>query len=148
MGSLALPPSGFIYVDANAAIYSVETQMPYWPVLQPLWQTAKAGNITVISSELLILETLVGPLRSGDTVLTSAYERLFASPEVRLLPISQAILREAAELRSSIPALRTPDAIHAATALNHGCALFVTNDRGFQHITSLPAVILGDLVKP
>src|SRR5437764_11142903 len=103
MGSLALPPSGFVYVDTNAAIYSVETQLPYWPILQPLWQTAKAGNITVISSELLILETLVGPLRSGDTVLISAYERLFASPEARLLPISQPILREAARLRATVP---------------------------------------------
>ncbi len=55
------------------------------------------------------------------------------------------ILREAARLRA-ITKLRTPDAIHAATALQIGCALFVTNDKGFKNVPSLPHVILDDLI--
>jgi hypothetical protein len=70
MGSLALPSSGFVYTDSDIIIYSVETQPVYWPVLQPLWQAAKAGALSIISSELALMETLIAPLRSGDTVLS------------------------------------------------------------------------------
>lgn len=46
------------------------------------------------------------------------------------------------------PNLKTPDALHAATALQAGCALFVTNDVGFRQVASLPLVVLDDLLIP
>ncbi len=51
----------------------------------------------------------------------------------------------AAQLRAT-SGLKTPDAIHAATALEHGCTLFVTNDPAFRRLTTVPVVILGDLL--
>jgi predicted nucleic acid-binding protein len=61
--------------------------------------------------------------------------------------ITQSILREAAQLRATTK-LRTPDALHAATAQQAGCVLFVTNDVGFRGVANLPAVILDDLLTP
>ena len=116
MGSLNLPTSGLVYIDANTAIYSVERHPVYGPLLLPLWQAAASGSLEVVSSELILLETLIGPLKSGDTVLALDYERLFQQPQTRLIPISQPVLRDAAQLRASIASLRTPDGIHAATA--------------------------------
>ena len=84
MGSLTIPASGLVYADTQAVIYSVETHAPYWSLLQPLWQAAQAGSITIVSSELTLMETLVGPLRNGDTLLLTAYEQLFRSVEMRL----------------------------------------------------------------
>jgi len=84
-------------------------------------------------------------VRTNDALLTTAYEQLFQSTEVRPLPITQAVLREAARLRASIPALRTPDAIHAATALLGGCALFLTNDGGFRRVPGLPLAVLDEV---
>ena len=55
-------------------------------------------------------------------------------------------LREAARLRATIPGLKTPDVIHAATALLNGCALFVSNDTGFRRIPGLPLVLLDDVL--
>ena len=66
---------------------------------------------------------------------------------MRLLPITQPILREAARLRTTTK-LKTPDAIHAATASDAGCALFITNDAGFRGVGSIPLVILNDLLTP
>jgi predicted nucleic acid-binding protein len=40
--------------------------------------------------------------------------------------------------------LKTPDAIHAATALLAGCALFVTNDPAFKRIAGLPVGLLSE----
>ena len=147
MGTLTLPGSGRVYLDANPVIYTVEKHPVYGPLLQPLWQAAQAKAIEVVSSDLVLMETLVGPLKSGDTALAQAYEQALSGTDLRLLPITQAILREAARLRASTK-LKTPDALHAATAMNAGCALFVTNDAGFRGLASLPLVILGDLLPP
>lgn len=147
MGTLTLPTSGLVYLDANPVIYSVERHLVYGPLLEPLWRAAKANTIEIVSSELVLMETLVGPLKSGNTTLAHAFEQLFRQPRTRLLPITQAILREAARLRATTR-LKTPDALHAATAHDAGCVLFVTNDAGFRGALSIPLVILDDLLKP
>jgi len=61
--------------------------------------------------------------------------------------ITQDVLREAARLRATTK-LKTPDAVHAATARIAGCVLFLTNDVGFRGVANLSVVILGDLLKP
>lgn len=147
MGTLTLPASGLVYVDANSVIYTVEKHPVYGPLLHPLWLAAQAKTIEVVSSELALMETLVGPLKNGDKTLEQAYERALLGTDLRLLPITQSILREAARLRA-VTKLRTPDALHAATGLNVACALFVSNDVGFRGVPGLPLVILDDLLKP
>ena len=147
MGSLILPSSGLVYLDANPIIYTVEKHPVYGPLLVPLWQAAQAQTIEAVSSDLALMETLVGPLKRGDGALETAYEQALLGTEMRLLPITQAILREAARLRATTR-LKTPDALHLATAQLAGCALFVTNDGGFRGVASLPIVILDDLLKP
>ena len=146
MGSLALPTSGLVYADTSILIYTVETHAAYWPLLRPLWESPKSGGIAVVSSELSVMEALVGPLRAGDAILMKAYDQLFRSPDIRLLPISMSVLREASRLRAAIPSLHAPDALHAATASLAGCQVFLTNDAGFRRVAALPVVVLRDLL--
>ena len=63
MGALTLPTGGSVYVDANVLIYSVERIEPYRALLAPTWQEARAGRFTLASGELVVLETLIKPLR-------------------------------------------------------------------------------------
>jgi predicted nucleic acid-binding protein len=143
VGALSVPPAGPVYFDANSVIYSVEKHPVYWPLLQPLWQAAQGKTIEIVSSDLVLMETLVGPLKSGDTALAQTYEQLFHQAQTRLLPITQSVLREAAQLRATTK-LKTPDAIHAATARQAGCVLFVSNDVGFRGVGGLSVEILDD----
>lgn len=115
-------------------------------MLEPLWQTARAGKLRLVGTELALIETLVGPLKNGDTRLTTAYEPIFQSAPVRPLSITQTVLREAAQLRANIPALRTPDALHAAPALLAGCILFVSNDTGLRRVPDLPLTLRDDVL--
>ncbi len=146
MGTLILPTSGLIYIDAQIAIYTSDDHLLYAPVCFPLWQAVKAARVNVVSSELILMETLIGPLRNGDTLLAADREALWQQANTRLFPITQDILREAARLRAQIPALKTPDAIHAATALLHNGALFLSNDVGFRRVPGLPLVLLDDVL--
>ena len=56
MGSLTLPPEGPVYLDASGFIYSVERNPPNSDLLEPMWQQAQAGQFSIVSSELVILE--------------------------------------------------------------------------------------------
>jgi len=147
VGTLILPASGQVYLDANPIIYSVEKHPAFGPLLQPLWQAAQAKTIEVVSSDLVLLEALVGPLKTGNAALEKTYEQALLGTDLRLLPITRPILLEAARLRAATK-LKTPDSIHAATALDAGCALFVTNDAGFRGIGKISLVILNDLLAP
>ncbi len=147
MGALTLPSSGLVYLDANPIIYTVEKHPVYAPLLQPLWLAAQTNAIEAISSELALMEALVGPFKGGNAALERQYERALLGTDLRLIPITQPILREAARLRATTK-LKTPDALHLATAQHAGCVLFVTNDAGFRGIASLPLAILNDLLTP
>ncbi|MBD2201369.1 PIN domain-containing protein [Calothrix sp. FACHB-1219] len=146
MGQLILPNAARIYLDTVTVIYAVEQTPTDGVLLNPLWHSLQARTLEVFSSELTLMETLVVPLRNSDTFLVDAYDRLLRSPQMQLIPISQTILREAARLRASTPSLRTPDAIHIATATISGCTQFLTNDRQLRAATNLPVVILDEVL--
>jgi len=42
--------------------------------------------------------------------------------------------------------LKTPDALHAATAVLNDCALFVTNDSAFSRVGDLTVAILSEVI--
>ena len=146
MGSLNLPNSGNVYIDANIVLYSVDVHPVYFPICLPVWESAQSGAISVVSSELILVETLVGPLRSEDALLFERRKSLWDHENISLLPITRDILMEAARLRAAIPGLKTPDAIHVATAIICKCALFISNDVGFRRIPNLPLVLLDDVL--
>ena len=145
MGSLTLPPGGLVCIDASSLIYSVERVEPYRSLLEPMWQDAQNGNLTLVSSPILVLEALVKPLRDGNTAIEMQYRELFDAHAVRLLDASYQVFEDAARLRAA-SGLKTPDAIHAATALRAACALFVTNDSDFRRVPDLPVVVLDDVL--
>lgn len=146
MGSLNLPARGDVYIDTQAIVYGVEHHVTYPPLLAPLWTAHQSGAITIVTSHLSLMEYLVMPLRNHDVMLVADFERTFQSPGVRVMPIDDAVLRKAAQLRADLKTLRTPDAIHAATSLHAGASLFVTNDRGFRVVQGLPLALLDDIL--
>ena len=143
MGAVSLPTSGSVYIDANTFIYSVEEIAPYWRLLEPLWVAAKKNALRLLSSELLVLEALTGPKKKNRPDLFERYERVLGSGDVRLVPVSIQVLRKSVDVRAM--GLKTPDAIHAATALLNGCTTFLTNDIGFRRVPELNTVILSEL---
>ena len=146
MGPLSLPTYGPVYLDANGFIYSVELVEPYRTLLEPMWQQARAGEFDVASSDITVLETLVKPLREGDEVVETLLRSMFDAHEVSLIPATRELWEDAARIRADT-GLKTPDALHAATALSIGCTLFITNDTDFRRVEGLPIVVLDDLIE-
>ncbi len=141
MGSLILPPSGSVYLDANSVIYAVEKIEPYHSFLATLWPAARMGQVSIVTSELTWLETLVKPLRDSNTGLERLFRAFLTAREVELIPTTLALWEQAARLRAL--GLKTPDALHAATGLAVGCSLFLTNDAAFSRVPGLPITVLS-----
>lgn len=99
----------------------------------------------MVCSELVIAETLVRPIRERDLDLEVAFRNVFAAPEVQVVPATRRLWEETARLRAAT-GLKTPDALHAATALQAEVALFITNDGDFRHVDGLPVAVLDDLL--
>src|SRR2546421_5113125 len=101
---------------------------PYRTLLAPIWSAARNGAFSVISSELLLIETLVGPIKAGKSALEGPFRAaLFKSSEFELVQVNLAVLELGAQLPASYGS-KTPVAIHAATSMMEGRTLFITND--------------------
>jgi predicted nucleic acid-binding protein len=146
LGPLTLPTSGIVYVDSNVIIYSVDRHQIYAPLLDPLWDASVVGHVQVVTSELAVMEAMIGPLSTNDPKAISDFERFFASSFTAQLPVDRAILMRAALARATTKALRTPDAIHLATALATNAQHVVTNDRDLCKASPIPTVLVDDLV--
>ena len=107
--------------------------------------SAKANQFDIVSSELTLLETLTKPLQINDTTLENIFRALLNANEVRLIPTTTAIWEKATRFRAKT-GLKTPDAIHAATALVANCTLFITNDVVFRRVSNFPVTILSDFI--
>jgi predicted nucleic acid-binding protein len=146
MGRLNLKNDAIVYLDSAIFIYTLQSDERYFSTLSILWQKFQARTIQIVTSELSLMEILVHPFNLSDISTIEYYEKFMTESNLQLIPISRQILKEAARLRS-IKNIKTPDAIHASTAIQHSCTMFLTNDRGFQNIPGLPSMILDRVIQ-
>jgi predicted nucleic acid-binding protein len=130
-----------IYLDACIVIYFVEKHPNYAAQIDGLINNLGA-NDTLCYSPLIRLECLVMPLRTMDVVLKRHYESFFKAQE--MIEITADRFDEAAQLRSEFNSLKTPDALHLATALHHKCDEFWTNDNRLNQVA--PTLVKNVLI--
>jgi uncharacterized protein len=119
-----------IYLDACIIIYIVERHPVYSPHIEALIN--KLNDSEFCCSPLARMECLVMPLRTKDSQLISFYDDFFA--EQRMLSMPTVVFDAAANLRSEYKFLKTPDALHLATAIHYNCDEFWTNDERLNKI--------------
>jgi uncharacterized protein len=119
-----------VYLDTCIVIYYIERHSVYAGGIDALLKSAPPGDFCY--SPLVRLECLVKPLRSKDLLLQQLYQRFF-TPQL-FLDMTPDIFDLAAQLRADHAGLKTPDALHLATAQHYGCAEFWTNDERLHKI--------------
>ena len=114
-------------------------------MLSPFFEAVKSGEIRIVTSTVTLLEVLVHPLQRGDESLAHEYnDILLSSPYIFTVPVTPATAQTAAELRA-MSKLKTPDAIHLATAINHRADAFLTGDRDFGKFDLMRILRIRDL---
>jgi predicted nucleic acid-binding protein len=112
-----------VYLDSCIVIYLIERHPHHAAILEQ--KLRDLGTATLALSPLVQLEVLVKPMRDGNSGLVQLYHDFLAAS--RILPITDAIFDLALILRVNHN-LKTPDAIHLATAQYYKCDAFWTND--------------------
>jgi len=123
-----------IYLDSCIAIYLVEEHPAYFASIES--KLAELEGI-VCYSPLTELECLVLPLRLKRTDLLDKFSRFFSLSLKLEMP--DTIYQEATRLRADF-GIKTPDALHLATARFHNCTEFWTNDGRLAGVANSIAV--------
>jgi len=133
-------------IDTAPLIFYIEEDPKYLAVLDLFFADLAQGRFSVVTSTVTLLEVFIHPLRKDDFALAQQYnDILLSSAHISTLAVTVSIAQRAAELRAHHN-LKTPDAIQLATALNHGAAMFLTNDRDFPTLSGLEILRVSDLV--
>ncbi|HEY3333078.1 MAG TPA: PIN domain-containing protein [Capsulimonadaceae bacterium] len=134
-----------IGLDTVPIIYFVEQHPTYSGVVRRILQHIDA-SACAFASAIALTEVLVRPIQMDNSSLVAEYTALLTtSRHFQLIDVSQSIAAQAARLRASY-GLKTPDAIHIATAIAANCDIFVTNDLHLKRVTDITVVALDDLL--
>ena len=96
---------------------------------------------SLVTSRLTRLECRSRPMRAGDLATLAQFDVFFAGVELLVVEVGPAVIERATDLRARYN-LKTPDAIHYASAVEVGATVFLTGDRGLSRCSEVPVEIL------
>jgi uncharacterized protein len=130
-----------VCLDSNIVIYHVERDQQWVHKVASRLNSFVSNGHNIAISDACRLECMVGPIKNGDTQLINSYTNYFADPAVQVLPTPSAVWEKAAELRAKYK-FQAMDSVHLASAIEHGCGLFFTQDAALAKCKEIPVEVL------
>ncbi len=124
-----------IYLDSCLIIYIIEEHKNFAPIIEQKIIEHKNRHHSFpnfCASSLSKMESLIVPFRNQNLILVEKFENWFDF--IQLLEINKEVFQKATQLRADFPSLKTPDALHLATAIYHNCDEFWTNDNNLDKV--------------
>ena len=130
-----------IYLDSNVVIRLVEGDaLARAPLVARLASSlGVAGSLT--TSRLTRLECRSNLLRAGDTATLAQFDVFFSGVEISMIDVTASVVELATKIRAKYN-LKTPDALHYASAMEAGASVFLTGDRVFARCSDVALDIL------
>lgn len=136
-----------IAFDTSICIYFFEGHQKYYHIVKQLFQAVENEQIIVYYSALLLTELYAGPLKKGDRSIVENWNKYFKHyPSFYMKSVDEKIAYKAAILRAKYM-IKTPDALHIATAIEEKVSFFLTNDKNLKKITEIQVMCLEDLLE-
>ena len=133
--------------DTMIFIYHFEDHPLFAPLTEPLFEAIDRGDLSAEVSVLLAGEVLAGAKKAADNEILLRYRHIFGEfPNLTLHDVGMQVMDKMSDLRVAYD-LKTPDAIHVATALLNGAQAFVTNDAGLKRVSELDVLVLEDYIE-
>jgi predicted nucleic acid-binding protein len=134
-----------VAADANIFLYYLGAEHPNKESCAMVVAAARAGLIDLQLSVEAIQEVVFHRMRVGNRLSAINTGRdLLSAVDCHDFTID--IMRDAMNL-SQKHHIRGRDAVHAATALAHGCEVFVTTDRDFAQVPGLEVLTPEELLE-
>jgi predicted nucleic acid-binding protein len=119
--------------------------------LNPIWgprlltriSSLRDGGSRIAVGDLARTECLAQPFLKGNAAVIADFKAFFSSAAVDVLPLTVKVCERAARIRAaSVFQLKVPDCLHLATAIEHNCDLFLTNDAALRRCTDITVEVL------
>jgi predicted nucleic acid-binding protein len=127
-----IDPGASLLIDTSVVLAYLAGGEPTSQAATELFDSMLAtGRNRASLSMVTVAEILVRPFRRSQIAVATAEGFLQHFADIRLVPVTNDIAREAARLRA-VAELRMPDALIVASALVAGVDAIVTNDRSWR----------------
>lgn len=132
-----------IGLDVNIILYYLHQDKSFGK--QSLKLLTATETKTKIISALVYTEAFVYVFEDDDESLVKKQLKALESiPKLQIIVPTKQICLTAAQLRAAYK-LKTPDAIHLATAIDSGCDAFITNDSNLKKVQEITVLTLRDI---
>lgn len=119
-----------IALDTNIFILAYDKKTPKGDIARELLQKNKKSNSEIFISVIVFEEFLVRIYKQELEKDILKYEDFItAGGFITVVDVTRQIARTAAKVRAKYPSIRTPDAIHLASAIESGAKIFITTDK-------------------
>jgi len=133
-----------IGLDSMVFIYLFELNREHLEEARRVLREVEAGTLRAVTSTLTLTEIMVKPLREGRKNEALDYAFTIENfPNLTVKAPDVAIAIKAAELRA-VYDIKTPDALHLATAITSGAEVFVSQDVGLKRVKEIAVCPLRD----
>lgn len=135
-----------VYVDANVFMYFLEGSTQWAAPATAVLTAAGDGAFAAVTGEVAVAEVMVGPYRTGDSLLIRSTREFFAQPRlVDVVGHPREVWDDAAMLRGTtgIPLI---DGLHIATAAYARCTALITNDTRMKSLLGVDVIALSSLL--
>lgn len=131
-----------IALDTSIFIYQLEANAKYLPLTDSIFAWIERGECKAVVCTIAMTELLVLPYRNrNQQQVMSHYALLSTYPNLEWIAPDLRIADLAACIRG-LHHLKTPDALHAATAVLSGATGLITNDPAFERVESYETLVL------
>ncbi|MEL6723213.1 MAG: PIN domain-containing protein [Pseudomonadota bacterium] len=131
-----------IYFDTNIFIYIIEGSIQYQKIIDKLTKSILQKDFEPHTSYITLTEVLPPLVKRGDKdTISGTVEFICNNSFFHLSIIDEEICLQAGFLRGEL-GIKTPDALHVATAINQGCNIFLTNDAGIHVPKNMKRILL------
>lgn len=142
----SLRSHSLVALDTSIFIYQLDLNKRYFEFSDAVFAWLAQRGKSAVCSTLSWTELLVPAYQQGDERRIEAYYALLSTfPSLTWVPADFQIADTAAQLRATCR-LKTPDAIHAATAIHSSATAFLTNDSVFKRVKNLNSLVLDDFL--
>ena len=133
-------------LDTAPLIYLIEDVAPYADLLHPLFEQLESHALRAVTSTITLAEILTKPLVDKNFSLVDEIKftiKTFSA--LSMVAIDEKLVEAAAMIRAR-HAIRLPDAMQIAAAIQGEATLFLTNDKRLKKVDGIEVLILSDYV--
>jgi len=136
MDRLKLQENQRYALDTVVLIYFLERHPQFYQAARNIFSQIESGQISAVCSTLVFAELLVPAFRAEKNEQAKKVVHILTNfPNLEIIPMTIDISITAARLRTTY-GLRTPDAIHVATAMETKATGIITNDKNLKKMAS------------